>query len=101
MTLCLAVLFFVLTPGILVSLPKGGSKRMVAAVHAVVFALVFHLLHTMVWKGMEGFNNGLMKAVGGGSTQQKLNVGVGGGSAGQGTVPCAAGKRRNAQGVCV
>ena len=55
MSVGMAVLFFVLTPGILVSLPKGGSKRMVAAVHAVVFVLVFHLLQTMVWKGMEGF----------------------------------------------
>ena len=47
--LYIAVLFFVLTPGILVSLPSGGSKTTVAAVHALVFALVFHFTHKLVW----------------------------------------------------
>ena len=46
--LFLAVLFFVLTPGVLVSLPPGGSKLMVAAVHALVFALVYHFTHKMI-----------------------------------------------------
>ena len=49
-TLFLAVLFFVLTPGILLSLPPGGSKTTVAAVHAIVFALVFHFTNKMVWR---------------------------------------------------
>jgi len=44
MTLILAALFFVLTPGILVSLPPGGSKMTVALTHAAVFALVWHFL---------------------------------------------------------
>ena len=48
--LYLAVLFFVLTPGILVSLPPGGSKLTVAGFHAVVFALVYHFTHKMVWQ---------------------------------------------------
>ena len=48
-TVYTALLFFVLTPGILLSLPPGGSKMMVALVHAVVFALVFHFTHKMVW----------------------------------------------------
>ena len=43
-----AVLFFILTPGILLSLPPGGSKMMVAATHAVVFGLVFTLSHNML-----------------------------------------------------
>ena len=43
-----ALLFFVLTPGILLSLPPGGSKMVVALVHALVFALVFHLTHNIV-----------------------------------------------------
>lgn len=34
------ILFFLLTPGILVSLPPGGSKYMVALVHAIVFGLI-------------------------------------------------------------
>ena len=43
-----AVLFFVLTPGILLSLPPGGSKMVVAATHAVVFGAVFSLAHPML-----------------------------------------------------
>lgn len=53
-----AVLFYVLTPGILLSLPPKGSKMMVAATHALVFALVFQLTHKMVLqmlKRFEGF----------------------------------------------
>ena len=38
-----AVLFFVLTPGVLVSLPPGGSRLTVALTHAVVFGVVFAL----------------------------------------------------------
>ena len=45
-----ALLFFILTPGILLSLPKGGSKLTVAAVHALVFALVYHFTHKVVWR---------------------------------------------------
>jgi hypothetical protein len=47
-TLYIAVLFFVLTPGILLSLPQGGSKTTVAAVHAVVFAVLYHFTHKLV-----------------------------------------------------
>lgn len=45
-----ALLFFVLTPGVLLRLPKNGDKFTVAGVHAVVFALVFGLTHKLVWK---------------------------------------------------
>jgi hypothetical protein len=38
------VLFYLLTPGILVSLPPGGSKQAVALTHAVVFAVVSKLV---------------------------------------------------------
>jgi len=52
----------VLSPGILLRLPKNGDKFTVAGVHALVFALVFGLTHKFVWKlgrrlrleGMEG-----------------------------------------------
>ena len=52
-----AVLFYALTPGILLRLPQGGSKMAVAATHAVVFALVYQVTHKMVSKfiGREGF----------------------------------------------
>ena len=39
-----AVLFFLLTPGVLVSLPPGGTKITVAATHALVFAIVHKYL---------------------------------------------------------
>ena len=45
-----AILFFVLTPAVLVRLPPKGGKFTVAAVHAVVFALVFHFTHKLVWQ---------------------------------------------------
>jgi len=49
------LLFYVLTPGILVTLPKGGSKMVVALTHAVIFAIVCHLTHRTV---MRYFNEG-------------------------------------------
>jgi len=99
MSVGIAVLFFVLTPGILVSLPKGGSKRMVAAVHAVLFALVFHLLHTMVLKGMEGFFvsvNANTKPMGGTVSGWNKNVSQSANT----KSTCENGKSRNASGMC-
>jgi hypothetical protein len=57
MTLFVAALFYVLTPGILVTHPKGGSKKTDAAVHALIFAVVFGLVHKSVWHFLypEGF----------------------------------------------
>ena len=60
MSLFVAALFFVLTPGVLLRLPPGGSKMMVAATHAVVFAVVYSLMHKMVINmvhGREGFGS--------------------------------------------
>jgi hypothetical protein len=37
--LYLVVLFVALTPGVLLTLPKGGSKLKVAVVHALVFVI--------------------------------------------------------------
>jgi hypothetical protein len=55
------LLFFVLTPGILLSLPPKGSKVVVALTHAFVFALVWHFTNKMVWKAtskmFEGMND--------------------------------------------
>ena len=50
MMIYIAVLFYVLTPGILVSLPPGASKSVVALTHAVVFALVWCFTHKAVWR---------------------------------------------------
>jgi hypothetical protein len=64
-SLYVAILFFVLVPGILVSLPPGGKKYTVAAVHALVFALIFHFTHKLVWRfgvTMEGMVEGAAAA---------------------------------------
>jgi hypothetical protein len=58
MSLYLAALFVAFTPGVLVTLPKGGSKYTVLAVHALLFVVVWHFTHKMVWRmTMEGFQN--------------------------------------------
>jgi hypothetical protein len=50
MSIYAAVLFFVLTPGVLLSLPPGGSRTTVALTHAVVFGVVWALTHKLVYK---------------------------------------------------
>jgi hypothetical protein len=49
-TIYVALLFFVLTPGVLVTLPPKSGRLTVAAFHALVFALVWHFTHKIVWK---------------------------------------------------
>jgi len=59
MGLYVAVLFVLLTPGILLRLPPKGSPLVVAIVHGAVFALILCLTHKMVlrWSmGVEGFD---------------------------------------------
>ena len=60
MVILSALLFFVLTPGIVVRLPPNGNKFTVAGVHAVVFALLFWIGHKLISKfghrfRLEGF----------------------------------------------
>jgi len=65
MSLAIAALFFVLTPGVVVSLPSGKGKFVVAATHAVIFALVFHFTHKAIWnftQRFEGFNEDCIKS---------------------------------------
>ena len=53
-----AVLFFLLSPGVLVRIPNTGSKFMVAGVHALAFAIIFFFLNGPVFKffrSLEGF----------------------------------------------
>jgi len=42
------VLFVILTPGILLRLPPGGSKLTVAVVHGIVFALVMQFAYKTI-----------------------------------------------------
>ena len=49
-------LFFILTPGVLLTLPRKGSVYLIALVHAVVFGIVYKLTHKMVYRYFsEGF----------------------------------------------
>lgn len=52
MTLYIAALFFVLTPGVLLALPPGATPLVQAAVHAAVFAIVWKLTHKAVWRAL-------------------------------------------------
>jgi len=57
-TLFVVLLFVVLSPGILLSLPSKGSLLTKVLVHAVVFALVFYLTAPTAWQwsvSVEGF----------------------------------------------
>ena len=49
MLIYIVILFYVLTPGIFVSLPARCSKMCVAATHAVIFAVVYHFTYNTVW----------------------------------------------------
>jgi hypothetical protein len=49
LSIYIALLFVVLTPGVLMSLPPGGSKLVVATTHGLVFALLYCLTHKYVW----------------------------------------------------
>lgn len=44
-----AILFFLLAPGVLLRLPANGSKMTVAAVHALVFGVIFYVTHRSVY----------------------------------------------------
>lgn len=50
MAVYFALLFFILSPNILLRLPQNGSKMTVAAVHAAVFGVVAYLTGKAVWK---------------------------------------------------
>lgn len=52
MTLLMAVLFFILTPGILVSLPPGCDTYTTAIFHSVVFALVWMLIKNPIFNAL-------------------------------------------------
>ena len=54
MFLYTAVLFFILTPGIILSLPPGATKTVVALTHAVVFAVVWPFTNQAVFAATRG-----------------------------------------------
>ena len=50
MSLFMALLFVLLTPGVLLRLPPRGPLLTVAIVHGLVFAIVYHFTNKMVFK---------------------------------------------------
>lgn len=46
------ILFFALTPGILVRIPFGGSKITVALTHAVIYGIVWYFTSHFVWQAL-------------------------------------------------
>jgi hypothetical protein len=48
------ILFFVLSPGILLTIPPKSSKTTVALVHALVFSTLWYFTHTLVWNAFYG-----------------------------------------------
>ena len=59
MSIYIALLFVVLTPGVLLSLPPNNSKLIVVLTHAIIFVVVYELTKNMVFnlitKDEEGF----------------------------------------------
>ena len=83
MSLYLAALFVAFVPGVLVTLPPRSSRNVVLAVHALLFALVWHFTNKMVFRMLyEGFqNNGAMNATGNnGANNSANNSGYGNGN---------------------
>ena len=56
------ILFVLLTPGILLTLPPKGSKLTVALVHGVVFAVLFCMAHKYFNSYFEGALSGSYKS---------------------------------------
>ena len=54
MSIYVALLFVILTPGVLITLPPNSSRLTVAVVHGVVFALVYHFTHKTVMRMIYG-----------------------------------------------
>ena len=51
------ILFAAFVPGVLVTLPKGGSKATVLITHAVLFAVVTYFVMHYYWTYREGMSN--------------------------------------------
>lgn len=50
MTIYAGLLFFVLTPGVILTIPPKSKKMIIAGVHAVIFGIVFGLTHKFIHK---------------------------------------------------
>jgi hypothetical protein len=50
MALFLAVLFVLLTPGILLRIPANGTNLEAAVVHSIVFVLIWWVIYKPLWQ---------------------------------------------------
>lgn len=54
MIIYIIVLFVILTPGVLLTLPsKDGNNIVTAIVHGLIFAIIFELFHKQLMKSMD------------------------------------------------
>ena len=56
MLIVMALLFAALTPGVLIWLPTGASRKAAALFHGLVFAVVWYFLHKHL-----GHNSSMLK----------------------------------------
>ena len=54
-----ALLFFILTPGILITIPSKSSKNVVALVHALIFSTICYFTHKLVYNANETFDTSM------------------------------------------
>jgi len=55
-SLFIAFLFFVLTPGVFITLPNvNADKYQIAGVHAIAFVVVWYIIHSIVFKSNKYF----------------------------------------------
>lgn len=59
MIIIVAILFFALVPGVIVSVPSRGSRMIITLVHTLIFALVFYIIGSFVFSALEGFESSL------------------------------------------
>jgi hypothetical protein len=52
----------VLTPGILLRLPPKSSPSIVALTHAIIFALIWWLIHKPLWAATSRMTEGMASA---------------------------------------
>lgn len=64
----LVSLFVAFIPGVLITLPPNGSRRMILLTHGILFALVWGLLHSTLSAFASRFNyrigDGMLEAMG-------------------------------------
>ena len=55
--LCLAALFVLLTPNVLLRIPNNGTTLEVAIVHSAVFVLIWCVIYKPLWRLVSGSKN--------------------------------------------